>query len=185
MKVFKTKLKDLFLIEPKVHGDERGYFYELYQFERYNTQGISTSFVQDNRSYSRKDVLRGIHFQKKRPQGKLVFVTNGAVFDVAVDLRIDSDTFGQFETFLLSDENKLQVYIPPGFAHGFCVLSDVVEFQYKCSDYYDPTDEGGILWCDPELQIPWPISNPIVSDKDNALPCLSQIRSRWPKAGCR
>jgi dTDP-4-dehydrorhamnose 3,5-epimerase len=176
MKIIKTKIKDLLIIEPKVFGDDRGFFYETFQAKRYKEAGIKENFVQDNRSSSTKGVLRGLHFQKTKPQGKLVSVTSGEVFDVAVDLRKDSDTFGQFETVLLTGENKLQFYIPPGFAHGFCVISEFADFQYKCTDYYDPSDECGLLWSDPDIQIPWPIEEPLLSNKDMTLPTLSVIK---------
>ncbi|QSX36042.1 dTDP-4-dehydrorhamnose 3,5-epimerase [Shewanella sedimentimangrovi] len=176
MKVIKTKIKDLVVIEPKIFGDERGFFYEMFQSERYKNAGINENFVQDNRSRSAKGVLRGLHFQKNKPQGKLVSVTIGEVFDVAVDLRKDSETFGQFESVLLTGENKLQFYVPPGFAHGFCVLSESADFQYKCTDYYDPSDESGLIWNDPDLNIPWPISSPLLSEKDMTLPTLAEIK---------
>ena len=153
MNVIKTKIKDLLIIEPNIFGDDRGYFYETFQDERYKQFGIDLSFVQDNRSRSSKGVLRGLHFQKNKPQGKLVTVTDGEVFDVAVDLRPKSETFGQYESILLTGENKLQFYVPPGFAQGFCVISNTADFQYKCTDYYDPNDESGLLWSDKELKI--------------------------------
>lgn len=178
MKIIKTKIKDLIIIEPKIFGDERGFFYETFQAERYKLAGIEKSFVQDNRSSSTKGVLRGLHFQKTKPQGKLVSVTSGQVYDVAVDLRKDSETFGKFESVILTGENKLQFYVPPGFAHGFCVLSECADFQYKCTDYYDPADEGGLLWNDPDLQIPWPFKTPLLSDKDMALPTLAKSKDK-------
>lgn len=177
MKVIQTKLSGALIIEPKIFGDDRGFFYETYQAERYKAAGISLDFVQDNRSRSSRGVLRGLHFQKNKPQGKLVTVTQGEVFDVAVDLRKDSPTFGQYESVLLTGDNRVQFYIPPGFAHGFCVLSDTADFQYKCTDYYDPTDEGGLLWNDPELAIAWPLTNPTLSAKDSILPTLDKIRA--------
>ncbi|MHC6657504.1 dTDP-4-dehydrorhamnose 3,5-epimerase [Aeromonas salmonicida] len=176
MNVIKTKISDLLIIEPKVFGDERGFFYETYQDARYKAAGITLDFVQDNRSRSTQNVLRGLHFQKTKPQGKLVTVTQGHVFDVAVDLRPDSPTFGQHESVLLTGDNKVQFYIPPGFAHGFCVLSETADFQYKCTDYYDPADESGLLWNDPELGIEWPLAAPVLSPKDSVQPTLAQIR---------
>ncbi len=176
MNVIKTKIADLLIIEPKVFGDERGFFYESYQKARYKAAGITPDFVQDNRSRSTQNVLRGLHFQKTKPQGKLVTVTQGRVFDVAVDLRPDSPTFGQHESVLLTGENKIQFYIPPGFAHGFCVLSETADFQYKCTDYYDPADESGLLWNDPALGIEWPLTEPLLSPKDSVQPTLAQIR---------
>ncbi|MDH1469681.1 dTDP-4-dehydrorhamnose 3,5-epimerase [Shewanella sp. GD03713] len=178
MKVIKTKIKDLLIIEPKVFGDDRGFFYETFQAERYKAAGIDADFVQDNRSRSSQGVLRGLHFQKTKPQGKLVTVTDGEVFDVAVDLRPGSETFGQHEAIILTGQNKLQFYVPPGFAHGFCVLSDFADFQYKCTDYYDPSDESGLLWNDPSLQIQWPLSNPLLSDKDMIQPTLDAIKDK-------
>ncbi|HIF9244537.1 TPA: dTDP-4-dehydrorhamnose 3,5-epimerase [Photobacterium damselae] len=175
MKIIKTKLKDCIIIEPKVFGDERGFFMETYQEERYINAGIKERFVQDNRSRSTQNVLRGLHFQKTKPQGKLVTVTNGEVFDVAVDLRPESLTFGEYEAVILSEENKLQFYIPPGFAHGFCVLSVSADFQYKCTDYYDPNDESGLRWDDPRINIEWPLANPLLSDKDKTQPLLNEI----------
>ncbi|AZV06357.1 TPA: dTDP-4-dehydrorhamnose 3,5-epimerase [Enterobacter asburiae] len=178
MNIIKTKLDGLLIIEPKVFGDERGFFYETYHEQRYKNAGIKESFVQDNRSRSTGNVLRGLHFQKRKPQGKLVTVTAGTVFDVAVDLREDSPTFGQYESIILSGDNRLQFYIPPGFAHGFCVLSDIADFQYKCTDFYDPTDEGGIIWNDNSININWPISEPNLSLKDKELPSLEDVRKQ-------
>ena len=176
MNVIPTAIPDVLIIEPKVFGDERGFFYETYQEARYKAAGITADFVQDNRSRSTQNVLRGLHFQKTKPQGKLVTVTQGRVFDVAVDLRPDSSTFGLHESVLLTGENKVQFYIPPGFAHGFCVLSETADFQYKCTDYYDPTDESGLLWNDPALGIAWPLTAPLLSPKDSVQPTLAQIR---------
>ena len=167
MKVTQTKLKDCVIIEPKVFGDERGFFLETFQAERYAAQvGITLPFVQDNHSRSSKGVLRGLHFQIKKPQGKLVRVVKGEVYDVAVDIREGSTTFGQWEAVILSEENKIQFWVPPGFAHGFLVLSETADFEYKCTDYYDTSDEGSILWNDPDINIPWPIDDPSLSDKD-------------------
>lgn len=176
MNVIKTKIKDLLIIEPKVFGDERGFFYETFQAERYKAAGVNADFVQDNRSRSSRGVLRGLHFQKTKPQGKLVSVTEGEVFDVAVDLRPESNTFGQYESVLLTGENKLQFFVPAGFAHGFCVLSETADFQYKCTDYYDPSDEGGLLWNDDNLAIQWPIEAPLLSDKDKIQPTFNKIK---------
>ncbi|GHY11875.1 dTDP-4-dehydrorhamnose 3,5-epimerase [Vibrio cholerae] len=181
MNVIKTKIQDLLIIEPKVFGDDRGFFYETFQKQRYREAGIDAEFVQDNRSRSSKGVLRGLHFQKTKPQGKLVTVTDGEVFDVAVDLRPNSATFGQYETIILTGKNKLQFYVPPGFAHGFCVLSDTADFQYKCTDYYDPSDESGLLWNDASLNIQWPINAPLLSDKDAHLPTLTDIKDKLMK----
>lgn len=176
MKITRTKLEGCIIIEPKVFGDERGYFLESYHQERYEkVAGIQEQFVQDNRSRSRRGVLRGLHFQKTKPQGKLVTVTSGKVFDVAVDLRPESSTFGQHESVILTEENHLQFYIPPGFAHGFLVLSDIAEFQYKCTSYYDPMDESGIMWNDPDIAIDWPIKIPTLSKKDDEQPTFKEL----------
>lgn len=176
MKVIETKIKDLIIIEPKVFGDERGYFFETYQEQRYKDNGVPYTFVQDNRSKSTKGVLRGLHFQKTKPQGKLVSVTSGEVLDVAVDLRSNSETFGCYESVVLTGGNKRQLFVPPGFAHGFLVLSDTAEFTYKCTDYYDPLDEGGIIWNDPELAIDWGILSPSLSNKDAFLTSFSDYK---------
>jgi|TARA_B110000503_G_C7074712_1_gene382408 dTDP-4-dehydrorhamnose 3,5-epimerase len=167
VEIIKSDLSGCLLIKPQVFGDERGFFLETYQYVRYSTlAGITLPFVQDNHSRSSMGVLRGLHFQKTKPQGKLVRVVKGEVYDVAVDIRQGSPTFGRWEAVILSDQNKAQFWVPPGFAHGFVVLSDSADFEYKCTDYYDPSDEGCILWNDPDLDIPWPIDNPTLSDKD-------------------
>jgi dTDP-4-dehydrorhamnose 3,5-epimerase len=177
MNVIKTKLDDCVIIEPKVFGDERGFFLETFQAERYACLvGITLPFVQDNHSRSARGVLRGLHFQKTKPQGKLVRVVRGEVYDVAVDIRKGSATFGEWEGVILSEENKKQFWVPPGFAHGFVVLSDTADFEYKCTDYYDPSDEGSILWSDPDLNIPWPIANPVLSTKDKSAKRLVDLR---------
>lgn len=177
MKVIETKLNGCVIIEPTVFGDERGFFLETFQLERYSDlAGIDLRFVQDNHSLSSRGVLRGLHFQKTKPQGKLVRVVRGEVYDVAVDMRKDSPTFGEWEAVVLSGENKKQFWVPPGFAHGFVVMSDTVDFEYKCTDYYDPADEMGILWSDSDLSIPWPVDNPILSDKDAGAPRLADIK---------
>lgn len=176
MNVIGTKLSECVIIEPKVFGDDRGFFLETFQAERYaQLTSIELPFVQDNHSRSSKGVLRGLHFQVTRPQGKLVRVVRGEVFDVAVDIRPGSSTYGQWEAVILSEENKKQFWIPPGFAHGFIVTSDFADFEYKCTDYYDPHDEGSLLWNDPSLCITWPIDNPILSKKDSQAPCLADI----------
>jgi dTDP-4-dehydrorhamnose 3,5-epimerase len=165
--VVKTKLQDCVIIEPKVFGDDRGFFLETFQAIRYSELAdIVLPFVQDNHSRSSKGVLRGLHFQKTKPQGKLVRVVRGEVYDVAVDIRRGSPTFGQWEGVLLSEDNKKQLWVPPGFAHGFIVTSEFADFEYKCTDYYDPADEGSVLWNDPDLGIPWPTATPILSNKD-------------------
>lgn len=177
MNVVESRLAGVLTIEPQVFEDERGYFYELHNARRYKNIGIDLDFVQDNRSSSRVNVLRGLHFQKNKPQGKLVTVTKGEVFDVAVDLRPNSKTFGEYDFAILSEHNKKQFYIPPGFAHGFCVLSNEADFLYKCTDYYTPGDEGGIIWNDPTIAIEWPITEPILSEKDTVLPEFDDIRN--------
>lgn len=161
-----TKLNNCKIIEPKVYADKRGFFLETYQKRNYSKLIDGLEFKQDNHSHSFKNVLRGLHFQLKNPQGKLVRVINGAVLDVVVDLRKDSSTFSQWDGIILSEDNNRQLWVPPGFAHGFLVLSDEVDFVYKCTDYYDPNDEECILWNDPYLNIEWPIKNPILSEKD-------------------
>lgn len=176
MKVTETKLPGVLVIEPKVFGDTRGFFKEVFQAERYKAAGVDIPFVQDNHSRSQKGVLRGLHFQKTRPQGKLVSCSYGAVYDVAVDIDPNSATFGSFVGIELSGENHLQLWIPPGYAHGFCVLSDVADFHYKCTDCYFPSDEGGLIWNDPEVAIDWPVRNPLLSDSDRNHPRLAEIR---------
>ena len=177
MKISHSKLKGCVIIEPRVFGDERGFFLETFQAVRYEQEaGIDLPFVQDNHSRSAKGVLRGLHFQKTKPQGKLVRVVRGEVYDVAVDIRKGSATFGEWEGIILSEDNKRQLWVPPGFAHGFVVLSDFADFEYKCTDYYDPSDEGSILWSDPDLNIPWPIANPVLSTKDESAKRLVDLR---------
>ena len=168
MEILKTKLNDCLIIKPKIFGDERGFFIETYQHKRYfDDAGISHSFVQDNHSRSSKGVLRGLHLQKTKPQGKLIRVVRGKVFDVAIDLRKNSSTYGQWESIILSEENKTQFWVPPGFAHGFQVISDIADLEYKCTELYDPLDEICIAWDDNELNIQWPINKPILSEKDS------------------
>ena len=168
MNIVDTKIPEVKIIEPKVFGDDRGFFLETFQAERYACViGDGLTFVQDNHSRSCKGVLRGLHFQKTKPQGKLVRVVTGEVFDVAVDIRKNSATFGQWEGVLLTGDNKKQFWVPPGFAHGFVVLSETADFEYKCTDFYDPSDEGAIRWNDPDLAIDWPIDfAPSLSAKD-------------------
>lgn len=167
MNVLNTKIEGVKIIEPKVFGDSRGFFLETYEKRRYQSLlDIQLEFVQDNYSRSTKNVLRGLHFQKINPQGKLVRVVRGEVFDVAVDIRRDSSTYGQWQGVLLSEENKKQFWIPPGLAHGFLVISDMADFEYKCTDYYYPQHEGCLLWNDPTIAIKWPETQPLLSDKD-------------------
>jgi dTDP-4-dehydrorhamnose 3,5-epimerase len=177
MKVTNTKLQGCVIIEPKVFQDERGFFLETFQSNRYQEQaGINLHFVQDNYSRSSKGVLRGLHFQKNKPQGKLVRVVRGTVFDVAVDIRPYSNTYGQWEGVILSEENKLQFWVPPGFAHGFVVLSHIADFEYKCTDYYDSSDEGSLIWNDPDINITWPdIENVQLSPKDANAPFFKDL----------
>lgn len=182
MEVIKTSIDGVVIIEPKVFGDERGFFLETFQSDRYKElAGIDLPFVQDNHSRSAKGVLRGLHFQKTKPQGKLVRVVRGAVFDVAVDVRKGSPTYGQWEGVLLSEENKKQFWVPPGLAHGFLVLSDVADFEYKCTDYYDPSDEGSLIWNDPSVGIKWPLDlldgvEVQLSGKDTVAGTLKDLR---------
>ena len=150
------EIEGLYVVEPKVFGDERGYFMETYHYEAFKEAGLDMVFVQDNQSMSKKGVLRGLHYQKEHPQGKLVRVVKGEVFDVAVDIRKGSKTYGKWFGVELTEENKKQFYIPEGFAHGFLVLSELAEFCYKCTDFYHPGDEGGVAWNDPEIGIEWP-----------------------------
>jgi dTDP-4-dehydrorhamnose 3,5-epimerase len=175
MKITTTELDGVLIIEPKVHSDGRGSFYESYVKQKYIEHGILDEFIQDNHSISKKGVLRGLHFQEDPEQAKLVRVTHGEVFDVAVDIRQGSPTFGKWIGIQLSEENHLQMYIPGGFAHGFCVLSDTAEFLYKCSAYYAPSGERAVLWNDPDIGIDWPIKNPILSEKDTAAPRLRDL----------
>lgn len=178
MKVIKTALPGVLIIEPKVFGDSRGFFMETFQVERYHDAGITLPFVQDNHSRSTKGVLRGLHFQRTRPQGKLVRVSRGNVYDVAVDIDPTSPTCGQYVGVELNDENQRQFWVPPGYAHGFCVLSDIADFQYKCTDFYFPEDEGGLLWNDPDIAIPWALDNPQLSEKDKLNPTLKELLSQ-------
>lgn len=175
----KTSIEGVFIIEPTVFGDDRGYFMETYHKKDFEENGLNMNFVQDNQSKSTKGVLRGLHFQYTQPQGKLVRVIKGEVFDVAVDLRKDSPTYGKYESVILSEKNKKQFYIPPGFAHGFLVLSDEAEFTYKCTDFYNGPDEGGIIWNDPEIGIEWPFDEDklILSEKDEKWKSLKDTKT--------
>ena len=178
MKVIETKLPGVLIIEPKVFGDARGFFKETFQSQRYREAGIEYDFVQDNHSRSQKGVLRGLHFQITKPQGKLVSCSQGAVFDVAVDINPASATFGQYAGIELTEDNHRQFWVPPGYAHGFCVLTDAADFQYKCTDYYDPSDEGGLIWNDPDVAIEWPIDQPLLSEKDAKLASLKDLANK-------
>ncbi len=175
MKVSKAPLDGVLIVEPKIFKDPRGMFYEVYSAKRYAEHGITAHFVQDNHSVSEKGVVRGLHYQVNPGQAKLVRVTRGEVFDEVVDIRKESSTYGKWWGLRLSETNNLQLYIPVGFAHGFCVLSETVEFLYKCSDYYSPENERGILWNDPDLAIDWPVENPTLSEKDKVYPRLNEI----------
>jgi len=173
----KTSIEGLAIIEPAVYGDERGYFMETYNYRDFAAAGFDMAFVQDNQSRSKKGVLRGLHFQKKNPQGKLVRVISGEVFDVAVDLRKGSVTFGVWFGITLSAENKKQLYIPEGFAHGFLVLSEAAEFVYKCTRFYDSEDEVGLLWKDPDIGVRWPDAGELIlNEKDKRNPLLKDIK---------
>jgi dTDP-4-dehydrorhamnose 3,5-epimerase len=175
MQVSQLSLPEILLIEPKVFVDPRGHFYEMYQASRYEQYGIPAGFVQDNISWSTKGVVRGLHYQLRQPQGKLVLVLQGEVFDVVVDIRRGSDNFGKWVGVTLSSDNYRQLYIPPGFAHGFCVTSDAALFLYKCTDYYNPGDEFGICWHDPAINITWPLTEASVSDKDRSYLRLNEV----------
>jgi len=175
MKVLKTSIEDVLIIEPQVFSDSRGFFMETYQQDRYERDGIHAVFVQDNFSCSVQGTLRGLHYQFPNAQKKLVQVLKGEVFDVAVDIRVGSPTFGKWAGVLLSEANHRQLFIPEGFAHGFAVLSSEAIFLYKCSDYYAPNSEKGIIWNDPDLDIAWPIPEPILSEKDMRYPCLKDM----------
>jgi dTDP-4-dehydrorhamnose 3,5-epimerase len=167
MNVSPTKLPGVVVIEPRVFRDDRGFFVETYHADRYRDAGLKAPFVQDNHSRSRRGVLRGLHLQVRFPQGKLVRAATGRIWDVAVDVSPRSPTFRQWFGVELSDENQLQMYVPPGYAHGFVVLSEVADVSYKCTELYHPDDEAGILWNDPELRVDWPVSGPIVSQRDS------------------
>lgn len=176
MKVINVAIPDVKIIEPTVYGDQRGFFLETFEKKRYREMlEIDLDFVQDNHSRSSKNVLRGMHFQTLNPQGKLVRVVRGKVFDVAVDIRKNSATYGQWAGVILSEENKRQFWIPPGLAHGFVVLSDIADFEYKCTDYYNPDYEASLIWNDPSVGIHWPIDNPILSAKDQSGRLLHEL----------
>ena len=178
MKVRATELPEVLIVEPEVFEDERGFFLETYHARKYAEAGIPAVFVQDNHSCSRRYTLRGLHAQGRHPQGKLVRVTQGEIFDVAVDIRPRSATFGRWVGMRLSAQSFRQAYIPPGFAHGFCVLSESAEMAYKCTEFHDPSDEIGIVWNDPEIGIAWPVAEPILSDKDRIAPRLAEVTDR-------
>jgi dTDP-4-dehydrorhamnose 3,5-epimerase len=178
-------IEGLFLIHPRVFGDSRGYFLETWSERDFAQAGIGVTFVQDNQSKSSKGVLRGLHYQRKHPQGKLVRAIQGQVFDVAVDLRLGSPSFGKWFGVILSDEKQNQFFVPPGFAHGFLVLSDDAVFAYKCTDFYHPEDEDGIRWDDPAIGIDWPLdgTNPLLSPKDSLLPAFDVHKRYFNREG--
>ena len=175
IRVVETDLAGVFVVEPTVFGDTRGFFLETYHQTKYAEAGIPGPFVQDNHSRSVRGTLRGLHYQLRRPQGKLVYVVSGEIFDVAVDIRRGSPAFGRWTAVTLSAENKRQLWIPPGFAHGFCVLSDSADVIYKCTALYDPDDDRGVLWSDPGIGIRWPVAEPILSEKDRRHSPLSAL----------
>jgi len=180
LKFTETELPGVILVEPDVHGDERGFFLETYHAEKYAAGGISPTFVQDNHSRSKQRILRGLHLQLAFPQGKLVRVVEGEVYDVAVDVRRGSPHFGGHVAVVLSAESFTQLYVPPGFAHGFLVTSEIAQFEYKCTAVYHPEDELSIRWNDPELAIPWPITAPSLAAKDAEAPTLAEAMDRLP-----
>ncbi len=177
MKVIPTALPGVLIIEPEVLGDERGFFLETYHQRRYAEAGLPKGFVQDNHSRSVPGTLRGLHYQLRYPQGKLVRCIRGTIYDVAVDIRRGSPTFGKWIGVELSEENQRQLYVPPGFAHGYCVPAVLSEMEYKCTEYYHPEDEHGVIWNDPAIEIAWPITTPILSARDSAHPTLSTSAS--------
>jgi dTDP-4-dehydrorhamnose 3,5-epimerase len=181
VRVVPTALPDVLIVEPDVHQDGRGFFLETYHADRYRHHGINGPFVQDNHSCSQLGTLRGLHLQPTRPQAKLIRVVEGEVFDVAVDVRRGSPSFGRWVSVTLSADNFRQCYVPHGFAHGFCVLSSVAQVEYKCTDLYDPASEIGIVWNDPDLAIEWPIREPLLSPKDRCHPRLAELMSRLPE----
>ena len=172
MQVHATALPGVVVIEPRVFLDERGFFVETYHARRYAEAGIDAAFIQDNHSRSRRGTLRGLHFQRTRPQGKLVRVVEGEVLDVAADVDPTSPTYGRWVSVSLSSDNFRQLYVPPDYAHGFCVVSETAQLEYKCTDFYDPADEGGVMWDDPVLGIEWPTRTPILSERDKRHPAL-------------
>lgn len=180
MKFNETELAGVVLVEPDIYEDARGYFLETYHAAKYAAAGIAGPFVQDNFSHSVRGTLRGLHYQLNRAQGKLVMALTGRIFDVAVDIRKGSPTFGRWVGVELSGETKRQLYVPPGFAHGFCVLSDTADVLYKCTDVYSPKDERGIVWNDPTLAIAWPITEPLLSPKDRNYRTLREMEAHLP-----
>jgi dTDP-4-dehydrorhamnose 3,5-epimerase len=175
MRFHKTALDGVVVVEPILFPDDRGFFFETYHSERFVQHGLPANFPQDNQSFSKAKVLRGLHAQREKPQGKLVRAIEGRIWDVAIDVRPGSATFGRWVAEELSDENRLQLYVPPGYLHGFCVLSETARVIYKCTDVYAPNDEIGVRWDDPELGIKWPIRDPVLSEKDLALGSLAEL----------
>ena len=180
MKVTPTRLPEVMIVEPRVFRDDRGFFREIHRDEEYEAAGLPARFRQDNHSHSRRHVLRGLHYQLTRPQGKLVTAIRGAVFDVAVDIRVGSPRFGQWVGVTLTEEEPRAVWIPPGFAHGFCVTSETADVLYKCTEIYVPSDEQGIIWCDTSLGIDWPAERPLLSLKDQQYATLAEQRDKLP-----
>jgi dTDP-4-dehydrorhamnose 3,5-epimerase len=180
VRVVPTDIPGVVVVEPDVHVDGRGFFVETYHADRYREQGIEAPFVQDNHSRSVAGTLRGLHLQLRRPQGKLIRVIEGEVFDVAVDVRRGSPTFGRWVAVMLTAENFKQCYVPPGFAHGFCVVSAIAQVEYKCTDVYDPASEIGVAWNDPAIGISWPVSEPILSVRDSQHPTLAELAGQLP-----
>lgn len=174
MRVNETKLPGVVLVEPRIFEDGRGYFLETYNRARYAAAGIDAAFVQDNHSRSVKGTLRGLHYQTRKPQAKLVWVIEGVIWDVAVDVRLDSPTYGQWVGLELDAQRKQQLFVPAGFAHGFCVVSETAQVAYKCTAVYDPEGQGGVIWNDPTLGIDWPVAEPVLSSKDAELPQLAE-----------
>ena len=183
MKFVPTELPGVVMVEPDVYRDGRGFFLESYHVRKYREAGIDAVFVQDNHSHSSRGILRGLHLQTRRPQGKLVRVVTGEVFDVAVDVRVGSPSFTRFVGVRLSADDQRQLYVPPGFAHGFVVLSEEADFEYKCTDFYDPGGELSIAWNDPDIGIPWPIESPSLSSRDAAAPRLAELTEQLPRYG--
>ncbi|MBI3451160.1 MAG: dTDP-4-dehydrorhamnose 3,5-epimerase [Acidobacteria bacterium] len=181
MRITPTDLRDVLIVDPDVFRDARGFFLETFHERKYREGGIDARFVQDNHSRSTRGTLRGLHAQRAHPQGKLIRVIEGEIFDVAVDIRRSSPTFRRWIGVTLSAENFRQCWVPPGFAHGFCVVSDVAEVEYKCTDFYDAADEIGFLWNDPDVGVVWPVAEPILSAKDTVAPRLSQILEKLPR----
>jgi dTDP-4-dehydrorhamnose 3,5-epimerase len=183
MKFLPTAIPEVVLVQPDVHRDDRGFFLETYQTRKYGAAGLPEEFVQDNHSYSVRGTLRGLHAQLRRPQGKLIRAILGEIFDVAVDIRPGSPTFGRWVSAVLSGENHHQLYVPPGFAHGFCVTSDTAHVQYKCTELYDRDDEIAILWNDPQIGVAWPTTTPLLGPRDVAAPRLAEIVHKLTEHG--